>query len=196
MYASITGTISETEQDSIVVDANGVGYEIFATNATISKAQVGDKAKFYTHLSVSETAQTLFGFATKEEKAMFRQLITVSGVGPKLAMAVLSGLSVSDLATAIITSDEKALNRVSGVGKKTAQRIILELKSKISTEQAFSSSGEVPTVATGEAGEAVEVLIAMGFDASDAAAAVALVKAEGGSPEQMAMRALRSLDRM
>lgn len=196
MYASITGTITETAQDNLVVEANGVGYEIFVTNATISKAQVGDTAKFYTHLSVSETAQTLFGFASREEKAMFRQLIAVSGVGPKLAMAVLSGLSVGDLATAIITSDEKALSRVSGVGKKTAQRIILELKSKISTEHAFETPGAAPAVATGEAGEAVEVLVAMGFEPSDAAAAVALVKAEGGSPEQMAMRALRSLDRM
>lgn len=194
MYAMITGQILEAGNGQVVVDCGGIGFEVFTTTEAISGLKNGETARFHTHLVVSDTAMVLYGFLTREEKSMFRQLITISGIGPKLGLAILSGMSVAELTTAIITADEKAFGRVSGVGKKTAQRVILELKNKVSADDVLVSDLR-PSLDGGSAGEAVEVLIAMQIPPEDAAAAVALVKAEGGTAEQMAVRALRTLDR-
>ena len=198
MYAFISGTVEEIEIDRLAINCGGVGYEVLTNDLAIGRARLGEPIKLFTRLIVREDAWTLFGFLSKEEKGMFDRLISVSGIGPKIAQAALSKMSVSELAIAIVAGDEKALSSVPGVGKKTAQRMILELKAAIGNEQLAPSTAErLIFGAPGDAAaEAVEALVAMGFDAADSAAAVALVKAEGGTPEQMAINALRRLDKM
>ncbi len=196
MYSFISGIVDNMEQDIVVIDCHGVGYELFTTPATMQTIAVGKQAKLYTQLIVREDALTFYGFAHKEDKEMFKRLISVSGIGPKLALALLSALSAPQVAMAIITADEKSLIRVPGLGKKTAQRLILELKGKLQTAHVSLSNDALSSASSGDVvDEAIDILTAMGFAPPDSAAAVALVRAEGGTPEQMAMSALRRLDR-
>lgn len=132
MYAFITGIIEEKGENVVVVNCNGVGYEIFASTNTLNTLpQVGEVSTIYTYLHVREDAFALFGFATKEEKSLFLELITVSGIGAKSAIQVLSGTTLNGLLTAIITGDVKLISSIKGIGKKTAERIVLELKGKL-----------------------------------------------------------------
>ena len=188
--------VEEIGLDRVVVDCHGVGYEIFTNTASLHAVEHGKPAKFYTRFVVRDDAQLLYGFVSKEDKSMFERLISVSGVGPKVALSVLSSLSAAEVALAIISGDEKALSRVPGLGKKTSQRLILELKGAMQKEE-WSGAIDVPSLLSGNdvVDEAIAVLMAMGFAQQDSAAAVALVKAEGGTAEQMAINALRRLDR-
>ena len=196
MYAFISGTVDEIGLDRVVVDCHGVGYEIFTNTASLHAVEHGKATKFYTHYVVRDDARQLYGFVNKEDKSMFERLISVSGVGPKVALSLLSSLSAPEVAMAILSGDEKALSRVPGLGKKTAQRLILELKGALQKED-WSAAGAAPFVPGGDdvVDAAIAVLMAMGFAQQDSAAAVALVKAEGGTAEQMAINALRRLDR-
>ena len=139
----------------------------------------------------------LYGFLHKDEKEMFLRLISVSGIGPKVGLSILSTLTAQQAAIAIVSGDDKVLSKVPGIGKKTAQRLVLELKGTIENQALI---GKIPE--TGPAGDekqvtdAIAILTAMGFAPSDAAAAVALIQAEGGTAEEMAVAALRKLDRM
>lgn len=196
MYAFIQGIVENIGTDRAEINCGGIGFEIFTNSAALSRLKKDSEAKFYTTLIVREDALTLFGFLTREEKSIFEKLITVSGVGPKLALALLSGLSASEIAVSIVTGDDKSLSKISGIGKKTAQRIILELRNSIDNAQLTDIQGSVifkPEEKT--ASDAVAVLIEMGFSPADSAAAVALIKAEGVSAEQMVMKALRTLDK-
>lgn len=197
MYAFIQGTVEDIEQDRVSVNCGGVGYEILITNTAIGKCAVGQAAKFYTYLAVREDALTLYGFLQKDEKEMFLRLIGVSGVGPKVGLSILSTMSAREAAIAIVSGDDKALAKVPGIGKKTAQRLVLELKGSIEN-QALISHLPAQTMAGEEkpVADAIAILTAMGFQAQDAAAAVALIKADGGTAEEMAVSALRKLDRM
>lgn len=197
MYAFIQGTVEDIEQDRVSVNCGGVGYEILTTNTAIGKCAVGQAAKFYTYLAVREDALTLYGFLQKDEKEMFLRLIGVSGVGPKVGLSILSTMSAREAAIAIVSGDDKALAKVPGIGKKTAQRLVLELKGSIEN-QALVSHLPVQAMAGEEkpVADAIAILTAMGFQAQDAAAAVALIKADGGTAEEMAVSALRKLDRM
>ena len=197
MFAFIQGTVEDIEQDRVSVNCGGVGYEILTTNTAIGKCAVGQAAKFYTYLAVREDALTLYGFLQKDEKEMFLRLIGVSGVGPKVGLSILSTMSAREAAIAIVSGDDKALAKVPGIGKKTAQRLVLELKGSIEN-QALVSQLPAQTMAGEEkpVADAIAILTAMGFQAQDAAAAVALIKADGGTAEEMAVSALRKLDRM
>lgn len=141
MFYYLTGTISHLESNVVVVDCGGVGYLCHSTTHTIARLKTGERAKLYTHLNVREDAMDLFGFFALEEKHLFLQLISVSGVGPKAGLAMLSASSPEQLALAIITGDEKALTVAPGIGKKIAQRVILELKDKLAKGQNLSISG-------------------------------------------------------
>ena len=195
MYAFMKGTVAQLFDDSLALDVGGVGYEIFAPTGTLSRLSEGKEAVLYTHLVVKEDEMSLFGFLSQEEKAMFRRLISVSGVGPRMGLGVLSVLSPAEAALAIATGDDSAFSRVSGIGKKTAQRIILELKGKVDPAALGADAAPAGAADGGAIAEAVSILEAMGFATPDAASAVAVVKADGGTSEQMAMRALRALDR-
>ena len=175
MFAHVNGLVAEKEDGVLVIECGGVGYQLTVSAATLSQAPAaGERMKCYTHLSVREDAVELFGFATREEKKMFLKLTAVSGIGPKSAIQVLSALSVRDLSLAIVTGDAAALARAPGIGKKTAQRLILELKDKVdSSALTMQGGGSIQPVKAGSAqDEAIEALMALGYQASEAARAV------------------------
>ncbi len=168
MFYYLYGTVAHVAPYLAVLDCGGVGYACKTTNFTLSTLHKGEKAKLYTHLAVKEDDVTLYGFATEEERNLFLLLLSVSGVGPKAALSILSTSSPSSLALAIITGDLKALTSAAGVGKKLAQRIVLELKDKLAKEQdaQFQNGGVspanqdtvIPEDKLSEAGAALQVL--------------------------------------
>lgn len=146
MISQLRGTLLEATLNAAVLDVSGVGYEVGISSTTAATLPaLGEECRLYTRLQVREDAMTLFGFATKEERTMFDRLVAVSGVGPRLALAVLSKFSVSQLYTVVMAEDDKGMATVPGVGKKTAQRLILELKSVFAkNREAFSADAPVP----------------------------------------------------
>ncbi|MBQ1257577.1 MAG: Holliday junction branch migration protein RuvA [Clostridia bacterium] len=196
MYAHIRGILSEKLSDSVVIDASGVGYELsVSANTLASCPQTGEEVKLYAYLSVREDAMELFGFWTREEKKMFLRLIGVSGIGPKTALGVLSALSVRDLSIALVTGDAQALSRAPGIGKKTAQRLVLELKDKVENEELTSGGTSAPlknVVGSGES-EAIEALMALGYPASEAAKAVSAVSGQATRTDEILRLALKNM---
>lgn len=166
MFYYLNGTLAQIGPNLAVIDCGGVGYACKTTNYTLSSLKRGEKAKLYTYLHVREEIFELYGFASENELNCFQMLIGVSGVGPKAAIAILSSVSPERLATAIITGDEKALTGAPGVGKKIAQRVILELKDKLAKGQLNVPAGEsysggvtvIPENKVSEAGAALAVL--------------------------------------
>jgi len=196
MYAHIEGIVAEKDQDSIVLDAGGVGYLLNVSGATLSMAPaVGEKMKLYCVLNVREDAMELCGFYSREEKKMYERLRSVSGVGSKTALQVLSALSVRDLSIALVTGDAAALTRVPGIGKKTAQRLVLELKDKVDDEQltAQAASASPRVNANGPEAEAIAALVSLGYSSSEAAKAVAQVAGQTSEADKMIFLALRGL---
>lgn len=169
MFYYLSGELSHIEQNLVVVDCHGVGYLCHSTSSTISKLKIGETVKLFTHLNVREDAMDLYGFYTIEEKHLFLQLISVSGVGPKAGLAMLSGSSPEQLAMAIITGDEKMLTIAPGIGKKIAQRVILELKDKLSKGQNLTLGGEtyggsgVTVIPQNKISEATAALAVLGY---------------------------------
>ncbi len=196
MYAHIRGILSEKLSDSVVIDASGVGYELsVSANTLASCPQTGEEVKLYAYLSVREDAMELFGFWTREEKKMFLRLIGVSGIGPKTALGVLSALSVKDLSIALVTGDAQALSRAPGIGKKTAQRLVLELKDKVENEELTGAGTSAPLkniVGSGES-EAIEALMALGYPASEAAKAVSAVSGQATRTDEILRLALKNM---
>ncbi len=195
MYAHIEGVVAEKTQDTIVLDANGVGYLLNVSGATLSTAPaMGERMKLYCVLSVREDAMELFGFYSREEKKMYERLRSVSGVGARTALAILSALSVRDLSIALMSGDAAALTRVPGIGKKTAQRLVLELKDKVDGEELSGRNAVAPQPAAGGAeAEAVAALVALGYSGSEAARAVSRVAGETQEADKMIFLALRGL---
>lgn len=193
MFAHISGIVAEKNVDSIVIDAGGIGFLLNVSAATLSSAPaVGEKFKLYTVFNVREDAMELCGFATREEKRMYERLRTVGGVGSKLALQALSTLSVRDLSLALVTGDAGALCRVSGIGKKLAQRLVLELKDKVDDSQLASSSAAVQPKSSGMESEAIAALLALGFSAAEASKAVSAHAAEATSLDNLIYLSLKS----
>ncbi|MEA4969158.1 MAG: Holliday junction branch migration protein RuvA [Candidatus Pelethousia sp.] len=191
MFAHIRGIVEELAPDRAVVEAGGVGYELQCSTATLKALQTGAMAKLYVHFHLAQDAVSLYGFASTQERAMFRRLIGVTRVGPKLALAVLSHLSVSDIAAAILTENDAALSRVPGMGKKTAARLLLELKEKVSAD--MGAAGALGGgVSLDMRAEATAALVALGYDGVVAGRAVAAAPA-CERVEDMITAALRSL---
>ncbi len=164
MIAYLNGTIAEKHPTRLIVEVSGVGYEVFIPLSSYDRLPAaGDSCMILTHHHVREDAQVLFGFMTDSERAMFRLLLGTTGVGPKLALSALSGLSVKDLKAAIVTGDTKCLSSISGIGKKVAERLVVELKDKISDGEAFEalSGGEEEGDALSR--DAVLALVALGY---------------------------------
>jgi len=198
MYAFIEGEVCEKLSGMLVLLASGVGWQLNCSNSTLQAAPpVGEKMRCYTFLSVREDAMELFGFATREEKEMFLQLTSVSGIGPKTALGVLGAMPLRDLNLAILLGDVNALSRAPGIGKKTAQRIALELKDKISQADVSSSvpvqSAASPALSSDAAAEAVEALIALGYSSTEARNAITQVRGQTDKPEELIRLALRSM---
>jgi len=199
MFAYIKGTLEAKGNDSIIVEAGGIGYKIYTALSTINAlGQLSTQVKIYTHYYVREDIAALYGFYTMDELAMFEMLITVSGVGPKAAISMISTLSPSRFALAVVSQDTKSLSKAPGIGPKMAQRIILELKDKISKEQltagTFSEAGPVIEIDTqNTASEAVSALMVLGYSSYEASGAVSKVYQEGMSVEELITRALKAL---
>ena len=197
MYAHIDGILAEKSPESIVIDCGGVGYLLMVSSNTLSNCPaVGEQMKVYTVLSVREDALELFGFYSREEKNMYEKLRTVSGIGPRTAMAILSSMSVRDLSIALVTGDAIALSRAPGIGKKTAQRLVLELRDKVENEE-LTGMGTSFTPAQskmdGATGEAIEALMALGYASSEAAKAVSKVAGQSEKSDELIRLALRGL---
>jgi Holliday junction DNA helicase RuvA len=171
-----------------------VGYEIVASTRTLGDLPAaGETARVYTYLYVREDAMQLFGFASREEKAMFLRLLGVTGVGPKLAMAILGGMSVGELAVALVSRDARAISRIPGVGKKTAQRIIIDLAEKIATTEAIDMGGEAPAGPADKEAETVSALVTLGYNRTEAMRAVSSVKNLGDTTEELILMALKRM---
>ena len=174
MYAYIKGELAEKNIDSIVVEAAGVGYLIYIPTQYFDMLpDEGEDVKIYTYLCVREDAMILYGFLSKDDLEIFKLLITVSGIGPKGGLAILSTLSADDLRFAILSGDSKAISKAPGIGAKTAQRVILDLKDKLSLEEAFELKSEHVSRqnengSSGVKNEAVQALVALGYASSEA----------------------------
>ena len=199
MYYYVSGEVAHVEPYLAVIDCGGVGYAFRTTTFTLSQIKKGDKAKLFTYLSVREDAMDLYGFASSEELKLFQQLISVSGVGPKAALSILSAGTPANLALAIITGDEKALTAAAGVGKKLAQRIILELKDKLAKGQTVSAAGEsvagpaVTIIPQNKLSEASAALAVLGYSQAEMNVALKGIDIDNQSLEQIIRLALKNM---
>ncbi len=199
MYYYVSGEVAHVEPYLAVIDCGGVGYACRTTTFTLSQIKKGDKAKLFTYLSVREDAMDLYGFASAEELKLFQQLISVSGVGPKAALSILSAGTPANLALAIITGDEKSLTAAAGVGKKLAQRIILELKDKLAKGQTVSAAGEsvagpaVTIIPQNKLSEASAALAVLGYSQAEINVALKGIDIDNQSLEQIIRLALKNM---
>lgn len=201
MFAYVKGKLEHKYGDYIVIEANGIGYKIFTALSTFeSIGAVGNEAKVYTYLHVREDIMNLYGFLTQEELGMFELLISVSGIGPKAAISLISVMSPSKFGLAVITDDAKALSQAQGIGNKTAQRIILELKDKIKKEQLVAIKGgneEMTAVSGGNTriSEAMSALMVLGYTYTEASRAVSAAYKDDMDTESVIKEALKNLYR-
>lgn len=197
MIAYVKGKVIDEFEGGVVIENNGIGYEIFCSATAAAKLSANKEGAVYTYFQLRDDGVSLYGFDNKAEKAMFIKLISVSGVGPKLGISVLSGMSLTDLATAIATSDVKSLSRIKGLGKKTAERIVLELREKISADEdgvLISPVGATNTVLSSEDEDAVIALMELGFSSADSRKAVQKAKEAGAkTAQEVISAALRSM---
>ena len=198
MIGRLRGTLAEKQPPHVLVEVGGVGYELEVPMSTLYRLPgVGEPLTLHTHL-VGEDAHLLYGFAEKRERELFRELIRLNGVGPKLALALMSGLEVDELVRCVQTGDTKALTRVPGVGKKTAERLLVELKDRFQVWESMPGAplvvepARAASVSSAEA-DAVSALVALGFKPAEASRAVALVDEDGLSSEELIRRALKGM---
>ena len=197
MIAFLKGTMAGRGADTAFVDVNGVGFAVYMPATDIVKLpEAGADVALFTHLAVREDAMTLYGFLSQEEHALFLRLIGVSGIGPKAALAILSVVSPEQLTLAVMTQDDKTITMAQGVGKKLAQRIILELKDKLGASQLELNTAEFAgagVLARGsKAAEATAALVGLGYSQTEAAAALKGIDIENLSIEDVIRRALRA----
>ena len=198
MFYYVSGTVAHMGPYLAVVDCGGVGYACRTTNHTLSRLKQGEKARLYTYLNVREDAMELYGFATENERNCFELLIGVSGVGPKAALSILSAATPESLAMSVITGDEKALTVAPGIGKKIAQRIILELKDKLAKGQ-ISPGGEayggtgVTVIPENKTSEAAAALAVLGYSQGEINLALKGIDLEALSLEEIIRQALKKM---
>lgn len=197
MFYYVNGTVAELENNLAVIDCGGVGYACATTNYTLSQLKKGERAKLYTYLNVRDDGVELFGFASQSELRSFKMLLQVSGVGPKAALSILSANTPSNFALAVVMGDEKALTAAPGIGKKIAQRIILELKDKLAGEQASfgaDGGGSLPLpLQNDKVREASSALAVLGYSAQECAAALRGVEIERLTLEEIIRQALKKM---
>ena len=197
MYSYIKGTLEEAAQDGITVECCGIGYKIYASASCIDGVPIGSAVKIYLHQTVREDDISLYGFADTQERAMFQRLLSVSGVGAKSALSMISGIGAHSIALAIVTGDVKTLTRAAGVGNKLAQRMILELRGSIDNDELISApAAKKAGGAASEdmAQEAITAVMALGFTRAEAVNAIGAA-GEAGSVEELIRRALAGMSR-
>ncbi len=197
MFYYVNGTVAEIEAGLAVIDCSGVGYACATTNYTLSQLKKGERAKLYTYLNVREDAMEMFGFASQSELRSFKMLIGVSGVGPKAALSILSSTTPQQLSMAVVMGDEKALTAAPGIGKKIAQRIILELKDKLIKEQGGFEAGSGAAAAmpaqSNKAGEAAAALAVLGYGSQEIAAALKGIDMDALPLEEIIRQSLKKM---
>jgi holliday junction DNA helicase RuvA len=189
MIGKLTGILAAKNPPEVLVDCGGVGYEVLVPMSTFyNLPALGEKTSLLTHLIVREDAHLLYGFATQEERAGFKQLVKISGVGPRTALSILSGMSVTDIAAAVTRQDAGRLTKIPGIGKKTAERLLLELKGKLG--DALDAGGV--SVANDAQGDILQALVALGYSDRDAGLALKALPQDVGVSEgiKLALRAL------
>ena len=176
MISFLTGTIAQKTPPLLIIDVNGIGYEVQSSMATFAQLPaLGETCQLLTHFVVREDAQLLFGFAGQEERKLFRALIKINGVGPKLALAILSGMGVDEFGQCIAEQDIKALVRLPGVGKKTAERLVIEMKDRIdewATATVVNAKNDGPPTANSMLADAESALIALGYSPTEASKSI------------------------
>ena len=201
MYAYLKGTIEEITEDNLILEVNQIGYNIKISARTANLLdRTSGLVKIYTYTLVREDAFSLYGFLTRDDLEIFKKLITVNGIGPKGGLAILSIMSADELRFAILSGDSKAISKAPGIGAKTAERVILDLKDNVSLQDALSPKEDIATASlsgsasTDEKNEAIEALVALGYSASDALRAVKQVNlAEDASVEEILKASLKYL---
>lgn len=196
MISFLKGIIASKTENGIVIDVGGIGFSVSMPSSDIAKAgSVGESIAVNTHLQIRDEQPEMYGFLTVEQMVYFNRLISITGIGPKAALAILGTLSVQDLAFAIIAEDVKAITRAPGVGTKMAQRIILELRGKIDTQEAVGGSVKTENAQRGVRSDtgAVNALIALGASPSEAQKTVMQINADGMSTEDIIKEALRRM---
>ncbi|MFI8481493.1 Holliday junction branch migration protein RuvA [Pseudomonas sp. NPDC078700] len=200
MIGRLRGTLAEKQPPHLILDVNGLGYELEVPMTTLYRLpSVGEPLTLHTHLVVREDAQLLYGFFEKRERELFRELIRLNGVGPKLALALMSGLEVDELVRCVQAQDTSALVKIPGVGKKTAERLLVELKGRFKawetqpgmTSLVVSASAGIP--AASAENDAVSALISLGYKPQEASRAVSAIKEDGLSSEDLIRRALKGM---
>lgn len=192
MIGRITGQLLEKQPPRVLIDIHGLAYEVDVPMSTFCQLpEIGEQVVLYTHLSIREDAHLLFGFITEPERALFRQLTKISGIGAKTGLALLSGLSVSDLCQVVAAQDSARLTKVPGIGKKTAERLLLELRDKINQIPALSAV-EIASIDSGQ--DVLNALLALGYNEREANRALAQLP-EGLSLSDGIMHALRLLSK-
>ena len=194
MYAFLTGTVDEKDDNLLVINVGGIGYEVLVSSHTANSVNLGEITTIYTYLHVREDAMNLFGFATKQEKALFLDLITVSGVGAKTATQILSGSTPDELIESIMHGDTRTISSIKGIGKKTAERIVLELKSKFEDLPLLSQSyNQLSNAKSSITDEAVILLTNMGLTRTEAINLVKQVASPDDTIEEIVTKALRNM---
>ena len=185
-------------EETAILEVNGVGYEAYCSGEAFRKISIGEIVELYTYLQVKEDGVTLFGFSSPKEKELFLKVTSVSGVGPKLGISILTGMTADEVAIAIQTADVKALSKIKGLGKKTAEKLVLELHGKISAAEVMNASGDdVKATPVSEKlspidEDAVSALMGLGFTKAESAQAVKRAKEQGAvGVEEIIMRALQ-----
>ena len=202
MIAFLKGELSAIYEDKVIIEVSGVGYNVMMpSSCTAALPGIGNSAKIYTYLSVREDAMQLYGFNTSDELELYKLLITVNGIGPKAALQILSSMTGNDIKFAILSSDAKTISKVPGIGPKTAQRLIIDLKDKIDLIDTFESKISKTQATTAklsdEKTEAVEALVALGYSQKDAYSAVSTAEIEDGAPvEEVLKLALKNISRL
>ena len=201
MIGRLSGQIVQKQPPELLIDVNGVGYEVSAPMSTFyALPELGEKVVLHTHMVVREDAQLLYGFCSESERALFRILIKINGVGPKLAITILSGIASDDFIRCIHDNDAAALVRLPGIGKKTAERLIVELKDKIGNESELDSDSASEVVmssvnAGSSVSDAVSALISLGYKANDASRMVRSIDSAGLNTEDIIRQSLQGLAR-
>lgn len=202
MISFIRGRAADMTETSVILEAGNIGYEIFMTGNALSRIHIGEELKIHTYFQVREDAMQLFGFLNKDDLQVFKLLLGVNGVGPRAALGVLSGITADELRFAVLSDDVKTLSKAPGIGKKTAQKLILELKDKLSLQEAFETklaheqenAGVLTTGMTDARQEAVEALTALGYSSTDALRAVRMASdADSDDVEAILKAALKNM---
>lgn len=194
MIGRLKGILLEKTPPRLVVDVNGVGYELDASSFTFHRLpDIGAEVVLHTHLIVREDAQLLYGFCQEHERSLFRSLIKVSAVGPKLALAILSGIEPSAFAQCVLLQDTASLTRIPGIGKKTAERLIMEMRDRLADWQSFTTTDWAATNGSQHTQEAVSALLALGYKPHEAKQAVHQAAKLHESREEIIRHALRGM---